>query len=465
MFQTKYDSSEYFDFKLVYDKVDERKLGDFIEVDINFNTSLVSSVGGTQPEDVVLSNITLNGLDNFFIPATVIDPDVQYVVDAGDKFQVWAVSGTTQDINYSIAHLTNMKKLNGGFYQGFFKIHGYPVEFFNHAISKGWTANLTLFHNPTTGSTTLNELYPDNAGFVFYIGTRAENKFNNITDVELSVLKNDYEIQFAPVQTTLYTHGGEFTLTGSTYTGKYNITEGQYWTGGEKTDDSQKLEKIYKYKDLLNNGFGIRIKPDGHLGYRSIVPKECEDEITNDWVDVYDACEDIWYRKLVTPYYKIIEQYSKTPVMLSKVNKWVNLTITFERYFSVKSKCQLKYSDFRKGVLKVFVNGIKVFTAKNVEEVFEKELDVQKELQEAVPYVISVGGGTQGLLEAVYLDPAKQINGVLEKYFAGTYMGSVSRFNFYSTPATVPMIRNKAVRVLSDLGIPITFGGRRIITY
>lgn len=486
MFQLKYDTSEYFDFMLVDDNemVPVKNLNDYLEVSIDFSKSALSSaVGNLATSEVVLQDISLTGNDNFFIPSGVtngvIDTTKTYTVHVADHLKFWPVSGYTQHLNYNISDQNGMKKLDGGFYQGFFKLFDYPVEFFDAAISKGWTANLTVYHNPTTVPNSLNSQFPDNEGFIFYLGTRAENKFNDITDVELELIKADYNIDLGPIQTTLYTQGGEFTLTGSTYVGRYNYVDGQWWTGYEKDDTSQLLHKVYRYEDVTNNAFGIRITPDGYIGYRSFTEKECTDLVTTGtttgstaglpagyiWADMYEECTDTHWRQLVTPDYKVIEQYSKLPVFANKYDRYTDITITFERYFTVTDICQLTYSKYRKGTLTIFVNGLPALVAQNVDEVFTRELDAVKELQEGVPFILSVGGGTQGLYEAVYLDPQKHVDGILEKFFAGSYTGSVRNFNFYTTPADFTLVREKTINTMGALGIPLAFGGRTIMIY
>lgn len=477
MFELKNDTSSYFDFKLVYDKTSTTVLNDYLEVSIDFSKSFYNVSGLTQPTTVDLPEITLTGLDNFFIPNGlingVIDTTIHQQFNINDQFQFEPVSGYTKNISYDIFTTPDYKILKGGFYQGIFKMDEYPVTYFDLALSKGWTANMTIFHNPSGYTNTLNEIFPENSGFIFYLGTRAENKYNEITDVELDIMKSSFDIQFDPIRTTLATRGGEFTLNGEDYIGRYNYFEGQYWTGYTKESTSEHVIKNYKYTDITNNAFGIRITDDGRIGYRLLTEKECGDKLTETigpsgttygWVTLTD-CNGISHNQLVTPDYKVMERYTLLPVLASRVDKYVNIMVVFERYFTVASRCELQYSKFRKGSLKIYVNGFNVLNAENVDEVFARELDTIKELQEGVPYIMSVGGGTQGLYEAMYLDPLKKIDGVLEKYFAGTYTGSLRDFKFYTIPANVPMIRTIATETLDELGIPINFGGRTIITY
>lgn len=54
---------------------------------------------------------------------------------------------------------------------------------------------------------------------------------------------------------------------------------------------------------------------------------------------------------------------------------------------------------FRKGKLRIFVNGKLFETFDNVEEIIPRGLYGHKETQVGVPFNISWGGGTQGLRE------------------------------------------------------------------
>jgi hypothetical protein len=76
-------------------------------------------------------------------------------------------------------------ELYGGFYQGFYKLFGYDYEIFPERMNKGWSVEMVLKprlineYTPSSGETTLNEIYPNNKNTFFYFGTRAENKFNH----------------------------------------------------------------------------------------------------------------------------------------------------------------------------------------------------------------------------------------------------------------------------------------------
>ena len=79
-------------------------------------------------------------------------------------------------------------ELYGGFYQGFYRLFGYDYDIFPDRMNKGWSVEMILkprlFNEyfPSSGETTLNEIYPQNKNTFFYFGTRAENKFYHHAD-------------------------------------------------------------------------------------------------------------------------------------------------------------------------------------------------------------------------------------------------------------------------------------------
>ena len=79
-------------------------------------------------------------------------------------------------------------ELYGGFYQGFYKLFGYDYEILPERMNKGWTVEMLLKprlineYTPSSGETTLNEIYPENKNMFFYFGARAENKYYHHAD-------------------------------------------------------------------------------------------------------------------------------------------------------------------------------------------------------------------------------------------------------------------------------------------
>jgi len=101
------------------------------------------------------------------------------------RLNMYRVTGTTQLFTYETniyrdVVVGDYLELRGGFYQGFYKLDGETYEVLPTRVEHAWAAEFWLKReNLETQTTILNETYPNNKGFFFYMGTRAENKFWN----------------------------------------------------------------------------------------------------------------------------------------------------------------------------------------------------------------------------------------------------------------------------------------------
>ena len=111
-------------------------------------------------------------------------------IPSGDtRFFMNKVSGNTDQYIYPIdiiedeTILGDYNSFCGGFYQGYYKLDGNTYQTQPNRHEKAWVAEFWV--NKTelncTGHTgqILNDTYPDNKGFFFYMGTRSENKYWN----------------------------------------------------------------------------------------------------------------------------------------------------------------------------------------------------------------------------------------------------------------------------------------------
>jgi hypothetical protein len=129
--------------------------------------------------------------------------------------------------------------------------------------------------------------------------------------------------------------------------------------------------------------------------------------------------------------------------------------------------------DFRKGRLKIYINGRIFHTFENIEEIIPRALSTDKEKQVGVPYNISWGGGTQGLREnltfssttgTTYIQdpecfPTNDFVGttfsglttdiLLEQNFAGSFDGGISQFRMYVEPLTADEVKHN-FKLLKD---------------
>lgn len=105
-----------------------------------------------------------------------------YKIEENDyRLKLHAVSGNTLQYEYPLHKEECCTKLNGGFYQGFFKTEcdKYQVlpSKFNDGDILNFEFTLKKCDLEKESDKTLNDKYPQNKGIFFYLGTRAENKW------------------------------------------------------------------------------------------------------------------------------------------------------------------------------------------------------------------------------------------------------------------------------------------------
>jgi hypothetical protein len=484
------------------------------------------------------------------------------LIPAGDnRLQMSKVTGTTADIKYPIKIIsgtTIYAQLCGGFYQGYYKIDGYSYEVLPTRVNQAWVAEFWL--NPqdicVPSGTILNDIYPNNKGFFFYMGTRAENKFWNIwegadtgctkdctipngcTDIlsEWCTIPKETDISFVgdynvliplsppqleinlitnpflvygratskPYQgtsgssatflgdengnfivsenndyilaepSTLFNNSNEPTAVSSTGNtcncssckssgdglgsqtictykkngivvvkqkkritntqnpfliyGRSNAGQSCRCSSCSDTSDglanqtictfsgfTSTIDELDNKVDVIDNALGFRIKDDGSIGYRLLTyTGQCITDTVGIQTYVSGAT--------------IEEAYSEPDMV--KPDEWSYVTIRFVTDY--KDDCELKSTKARKGKLMFYVNAKLKFVVNDFDEFIAKRLNEYKDKQIGVPFNMSLGGGSQGLLESQTfdgLDPNDR-GLLIEKNFAGTFIGGIEQFKF-----------------------------------
>jgi hypothetical protein len=458
---------------------------------------------GSTNTGYTFDTIGLCGLDNGFVDFTKPSGDTDNItllntltgttlnILSGDtKLKLCKVSGYTGNFVYPIEYVIdnssvgNHINLCGGFYQGFFKVYGTNYEVFPKRTDGSWTLSMWLMKSDNicdniTGNT-LNDLYPDNKGIFFYIGTRAENKFWNLFDglntgdtidcstgttwcmipKEKDIFIDDGEGNELPLfgNSNLRKITNKFLIYGraSEELSDTNTKLACNFTGDSIFAEELKINDIgdnngflYYYRndgghiacgdniyemsgntlvpvsgnteptdlnldvesDIINNGMCFMIRDDGSIGVRKIIMSgECIDE------------------KYVTGCTKY-ESFSPSGVV--KNNEWVNVTIKY--LLPTLKDCDKETKPPRFGKLLFFVNCKLVHYIEDFEEPIFKELNTHWKKQIGVPFNISIGGGTQGLIENMTFDgpDPDDIGLCIEKHFAGSFIGKISQVKFY----------------------------------
>lgn len=460
------------------------------------------------------------------------------VIPANDmRLNLNRVTGTTQDFVYPIDLLIDSDfeyaNLCGGFYQGFYKLDGNSYEVLPTRVNQSWAAEFWVKPQNLCSNSEpiLNDVNPNNKGFFFYMGARAENKFWNIwegadtgctvscsastacTDTvnewctipkesEISIV-GDYgkAIPLDPPQveidlitngfliygrahdgsvpksteeegTIIYqphdeiitgdtscrcnvcgqNHDGLGTKNVCTYDGKgiavvstssvltnhdnpfliygrarkhgrscgcHSCTGPNDGFGGETVATfsgrtSPETQVNYSL-DVFDNALGFRITDDGRIGYRLLsFTGHCE---TN------SLGEDVYVSGVT-----VEEGYSEAGIITPEM--WSYVVIKFSTDY--KDDCELEIVSPRKGKLSFYINGKLKYFIDEFDEFVARRLNEYKDKQIGVPFNISLGGGSQGLVESQTFDgrdPSDR-NLYIEENFAGTFIGGISQFKF-----------------------------------
>jgi hypothetical protein len=502
--------------------ITEETPSDYLTVSFDFNFSnpnnqIISTLsggwGGSTTSSFTATTYGLTGLDN---GAITYSPELDtYGHDAllsaltgttlvhvsGDtQLKLNKVTGYTGNYIYPIelisttASTGNYANFCGGFYQGYYKLDGYDYELLPNRYESGWTIE-TWLNQTVTGDTcgnitgtTLNDTYPNNKGFFYYIGTRAENKFWNIftgnttgctsgsTDFCMDIKEIDININniivdgsgttlsvpLSPPPIDIKRIKNQFLIFGRSNGlvcenkqskdgyGQVRANKGydknlpRYSTivreettnftnpflifgrsnglvcDNVQSDDGYGQERVGSFSgltapiieldkdsDLIDNAIGFRIKDDGSIGYRLLT-------ISGD-------CKSV----------EMVEEYSASGTVTS--DKWEHIVVKWVNSDNY-SKCDLIHGAPRKGKLKFYINSMLRWSSSEIDEMIFKRLDDFQEKQVGVPYNISIGGGTQGLLESMTFDgqDVDDLGLIIERNFAGTFIGSISKFNMYN---------------------------------
>lgn len=446
---------------------------------------------------VELNNIGLTGIDNGLITYNKdeiteeefvdIYTNSKLVIDADDmRLHLNKVGGNNKIYRYDSSIVTedNMRvaKLDGGFFQGFFKTgngcnynvlpsnlgNGVCLEFtlkpepfksdYNLKKEKysvidynsdGWDGDSDIeksYFKPNYNSDgylndfplpTLNDRYPENVGTFFYVGTRAENKWwkyyvdpedNTKTETASGISLNE-QIELIETNNKFIT---------------YNRTKDGYKATIGHFDDPEIIEM---QKNLYTDNYFI-IMNRAKGGYTARTIKELQQESNAH----YDILGDLYnnaiafqvkpdgslgYKYMIRDCtnengYSIENEWS-LPGMV-EYGKWSTIDIRIVPIvkFALTDFGYIKSQDYMR--ILMYVNGKLVLYSKEMQTINLRALNDLYEKQEGVPYNISLGGGTQGLADVVYENYKDLPEYVLflEKEFGGSFTGFIKTFKLYT---------------------------------
>jgi hypothetical protein len=452
-----------------------------------WNGSILPKTGLT------LCDIGLTGVDNRFVPN--LTGETLFISSADSRFFVTKVSGDSYvyPIYFTGDSTGNYAQFCGGFYQGFYKLENYPIKKISdnkfleckcgnscedncsgcncgcgctcpppeepnpvieyqvlpNRFSKGWTAEFWLKRENNCllvqSGTTLNEIYPNNEGFFFTMGVRAENKFWDFFSGETgyTTCLNSGHTIMPPIGYTDPMSGMNPFLYYGLVGCEINSCDMCSCEPCECEDFNGSYpfyaEKDY-ISDIVDNIIGFRIKNDGSIGYRKLsFSGQCSGS-------TIECCRTSGGTYVTG--YTIEESYSDSNII--PLNKWSQVVVRYDADYPISEDdldcpCSNSFKQFcpRPGQLSFYVNGYLKHRVKGVKELIPRGLDEYPEKQLGVPYSISIGGGTQGLIETKTFNgiDTKDFNLPIQKNFAGSFIGGISKFRFYSEPLDVTKLR------------------------
>ena len=213
-------------------------------------------------------------------------------------------------------------------------------------------------------------------------------------------------------------------ISGLTYDDKDELLAGEYkYVLSADTvihvDSGDVVNDNYDIKgDIYNNAFALKLNEDGSVGYKYLV-RDC------DSVSGYTVLEENTFSGMV------------------ENDKWSTISVRVRRIEGIDDACG---NPIGKQKMKIFiyVNGYLKLVSQELDAFNFRRLDDLYRRQEAVPFNISLGGGTQGLAESIWTNYKEVFDKVLpiEKNFAGTFIGDIKKFRMYTCALEYNEIKN-----------------------
>ena len=124
-------------------------------------------------------------------------------------------------------------------------------------------------------------------------------------------------------------------------------------------------------------------------------------------------------------------------------DEWNVIHLRFQIISGSTDKCGEPFGERKMRVL-LYINGYLKLVSQELPALDLKGLNDTYDKQESVPYNISIGGGTQGLIDALTPDRENLLSvySYLEKNFAGSFIGDIRSFKIYNNPLEYNEIKN-----------------------
>jgi len=449
----------------------------------NLNTGLtINSINrwnGAISDDLNLLDFGLTAFDNGRVDNLISELNLTKNDIYLNLFRIGAYSETGNTISYENLNINpitgtsvgNYFNLDGGYFQGFFKLFDYNYELFPARTNEGITIE------------TLIEILPNSKGIFYSMGLRAEDKYNPFYDGEAAIL---------PIPT------GN-TITGGTYPYQYGNYPYGYLYGNGKTGYTVNYTGLTTSEgNFLISNTKEKVRLD-----KFQKPEDSTVEIDSSSMQIDNIKNNIISFELTTDKrlkYKLIDNNAnliqgESPNQLTKIG-WTQIDIVFKPYEKIINFDNNTYKCYprRKGDLMFYVNGRLFWKINDFDEFYFTEINNDREKQIGVPFNISWGGGSFGLKNSYHYNVVTSISGtsdytysvsaitsgttiskdtaknglLIENYFNDNFIGNIQKLRLYTRSLTSNEILNNLeyeVYMNPNYNITITKGGRIINQY
>jgi len=361
----------------------------------------------------------------------------------GTFYNLYPMSAVTS----TASTVGNYFSLNGGYLQGFFKLHDYEYELFPRRYNNGITIETII--NITSESFT-------NDGIFFLMGVRAEDKYNpSLTGESRNVVTTVTAATSGGVQ-------GQTTIISKSSTGftGYQTSEDNYlnaWFSANTLENGinsfdnglqfkQSWSKAQPFENIAQNVIALALRQDGRLSYKTTdisgntVIKNSDNAITS--------------------------------------TGWTIISMSFSPYSVFEDEDLLECkNNRRKGTMIIYVDGRSFWRVEDFDEFYFNEIANHKEKQIGVPYNISWGGGSFGLKHSYHFEnvfdsgntnliqDSRKQSLEIETNFNNSFLGDIQKLRIYDRALNSQEILHNAIIEANNTSgylININRGGRII---
>lgn len=194
--------------------------------------------------------------------------------------------------------------------------------------------------------------------------------------------------------------------------------------------------------DVMDNAFALKVNEDGSVGYKYLI-KDC------------DAPSGFTIKS------------EQTFSGMVKGDEWSTVNVMFKIMDGSLDRCGNSRGN-RTMKIFIYVNGYLKLVSQELPEFRFRELNEYYDKQEGVPFSISLGGGTQGLAESMWVDnytrPYCRILPI-EENFGGSFIGDIRSFKFYDCQMQYNEVKNNYLFENRDTRPMFFFGYMPIKTF